>query len=438
MYIYVLDIQGKPLMPTQRAGKVRRMLRDGRAVIADHTPFTIRLTYETTGYTQSVSLGVDAGSKHVGLSATSGEKELLAEEVELRSGIVENLATRREARRTRRSKRSMRYRAPRFSNRRASKKEGWLAPSTLQKVRSHVKAVRDVCRILPVTSVTVEVAQFDMQKIKNPAIAGEEYQQGVQLGFWNVREYVLYRDGHECHHCHGKSGDTILNVHHIESRKTGGDSPDNLVTLCETCHKAFHKGEITLKLKRSSKTLRDAAAMNAMRWRVYDELKATLGVPVRLTYGYLTKHARIANGIEKTHAADARCVSGTPGASPAEEVFLLRELRRHNRKVMKSNLLKGGRWKRNQAPREIKGFRLFDTVAFPAPVHNAVTGYVHGRRMSGYFIVKDMDGKTVSDSVSHKKLRLLRHSNRYLFNNVKRNGPIPPTAEAASFLGHLS
>src|SRR6266699_2908506 len=61
------------------------------------------------------------------------------------------------------------------------------------------------------------------------------YQQGPQLGFWNVREYVLFRDGHTCKWCLGKSGDKIFNVHHIESRKTGGDSPDNLITLCETC-----------------------------------------------------------------------------------------------------------------------------------------------------------------------------------------------------------
>ena len=178
--------------------------------------------------------------------------------------------------------------------------------------------------------------------------------------------------------------------------------------------------------------------MNVMRRRVYGELKATLGVPVRLTYGYLTKHARIANDIEKTHAADARCISGTPSAVPAEEVFLLRELRRHNRKVMKSNLLKGGRRKRNQAPREIKGFRLFDTVAFPRPVHNGAAAYVHGRRTSGYFVIKDMDGNTVSDSISYKNLRLIRHSNKYMFNTLKRNRPIPPTAEAVGFLGHLS
>ena len=106
--------------------------------------------------------------------------------------------------------------------------------------------VDDVCKILPVTKIVVETASFDIQKIKNPEISGKEYQQGPQLDFWNVCEYVLFRDGHTCRCCKGKSKDRILNVHHIESRKTGGNSPDNLVTLCETCHKKYHKGEITL------------------------------------------------------------------------------------------------------------------------------------------------------------------------------------------------
>ena len=434
MYIYVQEQDGTPLMPTQRAGKVRRMLRDGQSVIATHTPFTIRLTYDTTHHTQPVSLGVDAGSKHIGLSATTKHKEIYAAEIELRSDIVNNLSTRREARRTRRSKRSIRYRAPRFLNRRESKKGGWLAPSVQQKVHSHVKAVQDICRLLPVTSVTVEVAQFDTQLLKNPGIAGEQYQQGPQLGFWNVREYVLFRDNHQCQHCHGKSGDKVLNVHHLDSRKTGGDSPDNLITLCETCHKAYHAGKIELKDKRGSQSLHDAAVMSIMRWKVYNNLKQTLDVPVRLTYGYLTKHTRIRHGLEKSHAVDARCISGNAAAKPVVALFCFRQLRRHNRKVMKSNLLKGGRWKHNQAPREINGFRLFDIV-----LHNNLPAYVHGRRSSGYFVVKNFEGHTLSNSTSYKSLGLVRHSGSFLLNTKKRNqGSIPPPSKDGSILEHFS
>ena len=184
MYIYVQAQDGTPLMPTTRAGRVRRLLRDGKAVVVGHTPFTIRLTYDSTRFIQPVTLGVDAGSVHLGLSATTDSRELFAAEIELRTDIVENLSTRREARRTRRSKRSVRYRAPRFDNRRRS--DGWLAPSVRQKVHSHVKAMRDICGILPLASITVEVAQFDMQRIKNPGIAGEDYQHGEQDGFWNT------------------------------------------------------------------------------------------------------------------------------------------------------------------------------------------------------------------------------------------------------------
>ena len=431
MLIYIQAIDGSPLMPTSRAGKVCRILRDGKAVIVSHTPFTIRLTYDSTRFIQPVSLGIDAGSVHVGVSATTGSRELFAAEIELRTDIVDNLSTRREARRTRRSKRSVRYRAPRFDNRR--RPDGWLAPSIEQKVLSHVKAVRDIREFLPVSSVTVEVAQFDQQWIKNPGLTGTDYQHGEQFGFWNVREYVLWRDNHQCQRCHGKSKDKVLNVHHIESRKTGGDSPSNLVTLCETCHDAFHAGKVELNLKRSFQSLRDAAAMNIMRWSVYNRLKAELDIPVRLTYGYKTKYVRINAGLEKSHAVDARCISGNAQAMPADRIFILKQLRRHNRKVMKSNLLKGGRWKRNQAPRDIKGFRLFDTV-----LYNNLPAYVHGRRSSGFFVIKDAEGRTISDSVSCKKLKLFRHTNSYLFNLKKRQCPIPPTDESVGFLGQLS
>ena len=74
--VYVQDKDGKPLMPTERHGKVRRMLKDGRAVVVRSNPFTIRLTYETTHYTQPIRLGLDAGYSMMGFAAVSGSKEL--------------------------------------------------------------------------------------------------------------------------------------------------------------------------------------------------------------------------------------------------------------------------------------------------------------------------------------------------------------------------
>lgn len=154
--VYVQDINGKPMMPTTRHGKVRRLLKDKKAVVVNLCPFTIKLTYVTSDYKQEIVLGVDAGTKHVGLSATTKSKELYASEVILRNDIVDLLSTRRELRRTRRSR--LRYRKPRFNNRIKSKKQGWIAPSNRQRIDSHIKIISDVYKILPVSKLIIEVA----------------------------------------------------------------------------------------------------------------------------------------------------------------------------------------------------------------------------------------------------------------------------------------
>ena len=396
--IYVLNNQGEPLMPTRRNAHVRRLLDEGRATAVALAPFTIRLAYGTENGVQIVSLGVDAGTAHIGLSACSDKYELFKAEVQLRTDIVDNLSTRREQRRTRRSR--LRHRKPRFLNRRAPKKRGWLPPSVRNKVEAHKRAVAKVNSILPVSETHVEVANFDAQRINNPDIEGTEYQQGEQTGFWNVREYILARDGHTCQHCHGRSKDKVLNVHHIESRRTGGDAPNNLVTLCETCHKALHRGEIVLR-RRRGQSLRDAAAMNAMKERLVDELRETYPNVTR-TYGYMTKCRRIQYGAGKSHTDDARMISRRFAAKPIGECWVMRQVRRHNRQLHKANKLKGGRLKRNQAPWKVKGFKLFDVVRWQGE-----ECYVSGRRSSGFFSLRDAEGKTVSASTNCKKLRFL-------------------------------
>lgn len=186
--VYVQDIDGKPMMPTTRHGKVRQLLKDKKAVVINTCPFTIKLMYKTSDYKQEIVLGVDAGTKHVGLSATTKSKELYSSEVILRSDIVDLLSTRRELRRTRRNR--LRYRKPRFDNRIKSKRTGWVAPSVRHRIDAHIRVIDNVCPILPISRIIVEVAQFDTQKIKNPNISGNEYQEGNQLGFWNVREGI--------------------------------------------------------------------------------------------------------------------------------------------------------------------------------------------------------------------------------------------------------
>ena len=404
-------------MPTERFGKVRRMLKNSLAHVVRRIPFTIQLDYDTTDFTQPITLGIDAGSKHVGVSATTTEKELYAADVELRNDIVDKLSTRREQRRTRRSR--LRHRKPRFDNRVSSKKNGCLAPSVENKVHTHMSVVKNVCKILPVSNIVVETASFDMQKIKRPDIQCEEYQQGEQLGFWNVREYVLWRDGHVCQHCHGKSKDTVLNVHHLESRKTGGDAPNNLITLCETCHKDFHRGKFELKIKRG-KPLRDAAFMGIMRWAFYNRLKKE-HPNVSMTFGYITKNTRITNNLPKEHYVDARCISGHPKAKPMGYYFYQKKVRCQNRQIHKANFLKGGRKKLNQAPFLVRGFRLFDLVSY-----EGIPYYVFGRRVSGYFDIRKLDGtKANNGSVSCKKLKLI-NTQKTILTERRNSGSIPP------------
>ena len=406
--VYVLNKDGHPLMPTSRHGKVRHLLKEGKAKVIKRCPFTIQLLYDSTNYTQPISLGVDAGSKVIGLSATTNTKELFASNITIRNDIVNLLSTRRQNRRTRRSHKT-RYRQPRFNNRVSSKKQGWLAPSIQNKVETHLTCIKRVYDILPITNIVVEVASFDIQKIKNPSISGVEYQQGEQLNFWNVREYVLHRDNHTCQCCKGKSKDNILNVHHIESRKTGGNAPNNLITLCETCHTKYHKGLIKLpKTIKRGMSFRDAAFMGIMRWAFYNKLK-TMYPNVSLTYGYITKNIRINNNLPKDHYIDARCISGHPLATPLNYVYYQKKVRCHNRQIHKNTFLKGGIRKRNQAPYVVKGFRLFDKV-----LYQKQECFIFGRRSTGYMDLRLLDGTRINPSASFKKLKLLEPRSNYL------------------------
>ena len=412
--VYVIDINGQPLMPTERHGNVRRMLKSGQAKVVRRCPFTIQLLYESTTHTQPVALGIKAGSKTLGVSATTDRKVLYEAEVSLRTDIVDLLSTRREARRARRNRKT-RYRKPRFDNRVHAKHKGWLAPSVKHKVDTHLTVVRKIHEFLPVTSITAEVAAFDLQKLKADLAGlarpkGTDYQHGEQYGFWNVREYVLFRDGHTCQCCKGNSKDKILNVHHIESRKTGGDAPNNLVTLCETCHRGYHSGTVKLpdKIKRGA-SFKDAAFMGIMRWAFYNRLRE-LYPDVRLTYGYLTKNTRISHNLEKTRFIDARCISGHPDAVSDGTVYLQKKVRCHNRQIYKMSILKGGIRKLNQAAKYVKGYKLFDKVSYQGDEY-----VIFGRRASGFFYIRKLDGKKINKgSVSYKKLKFIQNQQSYI------------------------
>lgn len=436
-------------MPCSPA-KARHLLDDGKAKVKKRTPFTIQLVYGSSGYTQEVILGVDAGSKTIGMSASTNKEELFAANVTPRNDVVDLLSTRREFRRSRRN-RTTRYRQPRFNNRVGSKHKGWLAPSVEVKIQEHITAIKRVCNILPVSKVVVETAEFDLQLLKaieqgNPIPQGEDYQIGEMYGHYNVRQYVLWRDGYTCQCCGAHSTnkkEVRLHVHHLESRKTGGNAPSNQITLCESCHKQFHKGLLTdenLK-KRRHRSTRDATFMGIMRATIMRLLRAELTIPVVETKGYITKATREKLLVlPKSHTNDALAIAQgkhgfkvgyLPGIKQVDKIYTIRPVRHHNRQLHKATILKGGVRKSNQAEKYVFGYRLFDKV-----LYHGVECFVWARRKSGYFLLRNIngEGEKVKDGVSYKHLKLLERSQSYLVAQQKKKGEVAhPHSESKGY-----
>lgn len=408
--VYVLNQIGQPIIPTKDHRKVRILLNNRLAKVVRRTPFTIQLLTRVKSYTQPVTLGVDAGSKHVGVEASTDREELFVAEMQPRNDVVDLMSTRREFRRARRN-RTTRYRQPRFDNRVHSKHKGWLAPSVEVKIHNHIQAIRLVTKILPISLIRVETAEFDLQRLKamlegKPLPVGTDYQKGEMYDEYNVRQYVLHRDGYKCQCCGARSTkkkEVKFHVHHIESRKNGGNAPNNLITLCEGCHKALHQGLIQLpdKIKRN-RPLRDATFMGIMRKTLLERLRSEFTIPVQETYGYIIKMIREKNGIIKTHTSDARCIAKHPNVSLSEDKYLIKPVRSHNRQIHKAKINKGGYRKLNQTPKYVFGFQLFDKVKY-----RGEECFIFGRRSSGSFDIRHLNGNKVSAGVSYKKLTLL-------------------------------
>lgn len=336
--VYVINIDNKPLMPTSNA-KARILLKQNKAKVKELKPFTIQLLYKTkTEYTQEITVGIDSGYNNVGFSAITNDKELIVGELKLLQGMKERLLEKARYRKIRRNR--LRYRKPRWNNRTKSKPQGWLAPSLQHKLDSHIKFIDSLYSILPITKCVVEIANFDIQKIKNPEIQGIEYQQGEMLGFWNLREYILHRDNHKCQNpnCKNKDKEQILEIHHIKYKSLGGvDNPNNLITLCSKCHTSpnHKKGKFLYDWCMEGKKVRgfkDATFMSMIRWYLINQLKETHD-NINVTYGYITKNHRIENNIEKTHYNDAFCIAKGINQIRNDKIWEVKQSRRNNRSL---------------------------------------------------------------------------------------------------------
>lgn len=402
--VYVLNKDGQPLMPTNRHGKVKRLLNDGKARVVQKCPFIIQLLYDSTNHTQELVLGVDTGSGTIGTAvADNNGKIVYMSEVSVRNDIADKMKQRSKYRRNRRNRKT-RYRKARWLNRKNSIKTGRFSPTMTSKFHGHVKEIEYIKSILPITQMILETGQFDMHLMKNPMLANPKirhlgYQKGINYGFENTKAMVLNRDGYTCQCCNGKHKDHKLEVHHIIYRSQGGsDEEDNLITLCHTCHKALHSGKIKLKLSGKIKgCLKYATQMNFIRKQLF-----ILYPDAIETFGYVTKANRLKLGVDKEHYYDA-CVIATQG-----DAFTIRSSLYKKKCVADGDFqkTKGVRSEQSITTGKICGFRKFDKIRYFGNEY-----FIKGRMSTGYAILMDIDGSKVDFSSIPKGFKTPKLSN---------------------------
>lgn len=335
MAVAVVDRLGSPLMPTTER-KARILLKKGRAVIHKYRPmFTIRLTDREGGTTQPLEYKCDTGYQHIGISICTEKHEYVNAQYDMLPDEVERHNDCRKYRRRRRSR--IRYRKPRFSNRKGKMAEDGYAPSIRNRRDCHIRLFTGFLSILPVTSAVFEMGQFDIQVLKaieegKPVPEGAGYQKGERYGYDTLREAVFARDGYRCIIC-GRKGIPLRGHHRGFWRGDRTSRMANLSAVCICCHiPGNHKpGGILWGLEPETKDFKGATFMTMVRWDMLGRLKeAYPDIPITVTYGAATKRARKDLGLKKTHSNDAYSM-GSFHPEHRTDLKHYRKKRRNNR-----------------------------------------------------------------------------------------------------------
>ena len=411
--VYVLSPDGVPLMPCACV-IARLLLKQGKAKVVRRTPFTIKLhTPLEDTYTQPLTLGIDPGSSVIG-SAVSDERGniLYLSEVEVRNDIAQTMKERATSRRNRRQRKT-RYRPARWLNRRNSIKTGRCSPTMTSKIEAHLREIRFVQSLLPISSIVLETGTFDPHALKNPEVVQNKrlYQHGINYGYANTKAFVLTRDSYTCQHCKGKSKDKRLEVHHLIFRSQhGSDEEANLLTLCKTCHDALHAGTISLKQMGKKKgTLLHATQMNSIRTQLLKRVQA------EETFGFVTKEHRHLAGLPKEHVFDAAVIA-TRGTKPRFQTSA----------VLSKRCVPDGDYQQTKGMRseqrlmtgKILGYRKFDKVRYLGQDY-----FIKGRMARGYAILMDIHGNKVALKPIPKFDKMKRVSARSSWMMTQRTMP---------------
>ncbi|MEU8037706.1 RNA-guided endonuclease IscB [Streptosporangium sp. NPDC049078] len=442
--MFVLDRYGHPLDPCHPA-RARRLLAAGRAVVARHTPFVIRIKDRSIADSTvaGVRVGIDPGSKHTGLAVFTDHDGNRTGRYTIQldhrgAAIRDKLAVRSRYRRRRRGK-NLRYRAPRFSNR--TKPKGWLAPSLRHRLDTTLSWVARLTRWTPVTAIYVERVAFDTHALSaGKPLKGVEYQQGTLAGY-EVREYLLAKWGRVCAYC-GKQ-DVSLNLDHIHPRSRGGsDRISNLTLACIDCNQAknatpvqeFLKGRPALLakiLKQVKAPLCDAAAVNTTRWALWRALLATT-LLVAASSGGHTKWNRSRTGAPKSHTLDALHVGPLGGVTAWPSMVLV--VKATGRGTYARTRTDRYGFPRLRLPRtkQVKGFATGDLVRAVVP-SGKKTGVHRGRvavRSTGSFNITTRHGMV--QGIHHRHVRLLQRADGYGYTThpeARHRAAFPPGPE---------
>ncbi len=421
--VFVLDQKKHPLMPCTPK-RARLLLKRGRAVVHRVRPFVIRIKdrRRQDAVLQPLTLKIDPGSKTSGIALARVEETeagaihhaIFLSEVSHRGEQVHaNKVRQRNARRRRRCA-NLRHRAPRCANRGIS--AGWLAPSLLSRVGNVVTWSQRLSKWALISRIEVERVRFDTQLIQNPEIAGTQYQQGTRAG-WEARAYLLVKYEYRCDYC--SKTDTPFEVDHILPRSRGGSNRiSNLCLACHACNQEkgdqtaaeFGHPEVEAQAKRP---LKDAAAVNATRFKVVEALRV-LGLPIGTWTGGRTRWNRARFGVEKTHALDALCVGDVAGIRPGKlKTLAIKASGRGDH--CRTNWTKEGfprGYKMRQ--KQVRGFKTGDRVRAVVPAKLKTAGIHVGRvqvRKSGSFSIKARDRDI--DGISAQYVHLIQRADGY-------------------------
>lgn len=438
MAVLVIDRKKHPLMPCSEK-RARKLLAAGRARIHRLIPFCIRIVDVDACNCQFQPLAVklDPGSKFTGIALVreatnidtlTGEISIavhvlnLFELIHRGRQISDALTARRHMRRRRRG--NLRYRAPRFLNR-GNKQRGWLAPSLQHRVDTITAWVKRLQRYAPVAVLRQELVKFDMQQLQNPEISGVEYQQGTLAGY-EVREYLLEKWNRTCAYCGAQN--VPLQIEHIHPKSKGGSNRiSNLALACQPCNQQKDNLDVSVFLANDTKRLmrilaqakrplKDAAAVNATRWALFNALKDT-GVVVTTGSGGLTKFNRMQLGIPKTHALDAVCIGAVSAVINWQKPTLV--IKCTGRGVYQRTRLDTFGFLRGYLTREkrIKGFQTGDRVSAVVTKGKKIGNYT-GRvavRATGSFNIQTAVG--VIQGISHKHCKVIQRADGYGYFN---------------------